>query len=276
MEKIIVENLKYRYPTSKELALKGVSFSVSEGELLGIIGSNGSGKSTLCFALVGIVPYFFKGAFGGKVYIDGREINENNYNTLYQKVGLVFQNPYNQMTGSKQTVFEEIAFGLENLALPKNEIISRVEEVLKLLKIEELKDRNPFELSGGQLQKVAIASILAMKPEILIFDEPTSQLDPESTNEIFQIVLELKSNGYTIVLVEHKIDKLCEFSDRLMVLSDGKIKILDTPINVFNSGIELDGIKEPIVTQVCKIHGLRKKDGRYPVSLKELEELVDR
>ncbi len=275
MDKIVVKELKYRYPTSNELALKGISFTLSKGELLGIIGHNGSGKSTLCYALVGIVPYFFKGAFGGKVIIDGEEINERNYNTLYQKVGLVFQNPYNQMTGSKQTVFEEIAFGLENLALERNEIISRVEEVLKLLKIEDLKERNPFELSGGQLQKVAIASILAMKPEILVFDEPTSQLDPESTTEIFQIILELKNAGYTIVLVEHKIEKLCEFSDKLMVLSNGTIKILDTPTNIFNSEVELIDVNEPIVTKICKEKGIKKKDGRYPVTIKELEELVN-
>ena len=168
MSVITVENLRYRYPHTKELALDGLDFSVEKGEFIGIIGENGAGKSTLCQAFNGLVPGFFKGAYGGRVIIDGEETAKGPVSRLCQKVGLVFQNPFNQLSGAKETVFEEIAFGLQNFGVPADEMIKRVNEVMELLDIAEYKRRNPFDLSGGQMQRVALAGILAMKPDVIV------------------------------------------------------------------------------------------------------------
>ena len=151
MAKIVVENLKYKYPLSEKLVLDNVSFEVNPGEFIGIIGRNNSGKSTLCQALVGLVPNFYKGAYGGKVIIDDIEVAKSDTSEMCKKVGIVFQNPFNQVTGSKMTVYEEIAFGLENLGIKRDEMIERIDEAMELLDISKYKDRNPFDLSGGQM-----------------------------------------------------------------------------------------------------------------------------
>ena len=153
--------------------------------MIGIIGRNGAGKSTLCQALVGLVPHFYRGAYGGKVTVAGLEVMKNSVSRLSAKVGIVFQNPFTQVTGSKWTVYEEVAFGLENMGVPRKEIIERVDFALHLLGLEDVKDRNPFDLSGGQAQRMAIAGVIALKPEIIVLDEPTSQLDPQGTEEVF-------------------------------------------------------------------------------------------
>ena len=167
MAYIKVENLKYRYPNTTKLALDGLDFEIEKGSFIGIVGENGAGKSTLCQAFNGLIPGFFKGAYGGKVLIEDTEVAKTTVSKLCQKVGLVFQNPFNQLSGAKETVFEEIAFGLQNFGVPKEEMISRVDEVMELLDIAAYRDRNPFDLSGGQMQRVALAGILAMKPEVI-------------------------------------------------------------------------------------------------------------
>ena len=149
MKKIIVENLKYKYPETDQLALNDVSFEVEEGEVIGIVGQNSSGKSSLCLALTGLIPHFFNGAYGGKVLIDGFEVKTSTITDLSQKVGLVFDNPFTQMTASKYTVYDEIAFGLENMGVSREEMIERVDWSLKMMGIENIKDKNPFDLSGG-------------------------------------------------------------------------------------------------------------------------------
>ena len=195
MKHLIVENLKYCYPLAKDLALKGVSFEVDKGEFIGVIGSNGSGKSTLCQALVGLVPNFYKGAYGGKVIACGMEVAKSEVAEIATKVGLVFQNPFTQITGSKLTVYEEIAFGLENIGIERSEMKCRIEHALDLLGISKFKDKNPFDLSGGQMQRLAIAGIIAMEPDVIVLDEPTSQLDPQRSEEVFQAV-KLEPRGY--------------------------------------------------------------------------------
>jgi energy-coupling factor transport system ATP-binding protein len=151
MKKIVVENLKYRYPLTEELALKGISFEVEKGEFIGVIGRNLAGKSTLCQALVGLVPHFYHGAYGGTVIVDGIEVGKADISELVSKVGIVFQNPFTQVTGSKLTVYEEIAFGLENMGVSREEMRKRIDYSLELLDISRFRDRNPFELSGGQI-----------------------------------------------------------------------------------------------------------------------------
>ncbi|OLS40596.1 energy-coupling factor ABC transporter ATP-binding protein [Bacillus sp. MRMR6] len=269
MKKIVVEGLKYKYPSSDALVLDNMSFEVEQGEFIGIIGKNGAGKSTLCQAIVGLVPHFYKGAYGGKVLVDGLEIKEHSIAETSLKVGIVFQNPFTQVTGSKMTVYEEIAFGLENIAIPRAEITERVDYVLDLLQIAHVKHHNPFDLSGGQMQRMAIASIIAMKPEILVLDEPTSQLDPEGSEEVFRAIKDLSKQGITVVMAEHKMEKVAEHCNRVLLLDEGKVIDFDTPEKIFSKeDLETHGVVPPVFTRVCKALGIKKAGtDYYPVTL---------
>ena len=270
MSVITVENLRYRYPHAKELALDGLDFSVEKGEFIGIIGENGAGKSTLSQALMGLVPQFYKGAYGGTVMVDGIEAGRTPVAQLCGHVGLVFQNPFNQLSGAKDNVYEEVAFGMQNLGVPAEEMKNRVEEALKLLDIWQYRDRNPFDLSGGQMQRVAIASVLVMRPDVMILDEPTSQLDPEGSDEVFKAVETLTGSGITILMIEQKIEKLAAYCDRILLLHKGKQIAFDTPQKVFSMpDLNNYGIQAPAFTRICKAEGVTLADGTYPVTVKE-------
>ncbi|WML32962.1 ABC transporter ATP-binding protein [Clostridium sp. OS1-26] len=276
MKKIVVENLKYKYPLAKDLSLKGISFDIEEGEFIGVIGRNGAGKSTLCQALTGLVPNFFFGGYGGKVLINGLEVRKTPISDLSLKVGIVFQNPFTQVTGSKLTVYEEIAFGLENMGLSREEMKDRIDYALELLGMDKFKGRNPFALSGGQMQRMAIASIIAMKPDIIVLDEPTSQLDPQGSEEVFKAIHKLSKEGMTVVMVEHKIEKIAQYSDKVMLLNEGKLIDYDVPEKVFSrEDLREYGVKEPSYTEICKkLHLVNPKTGLYPVTLEEAYDLV--
>ena len=270
MSVITVENLRYRYPHAKELALDGLNFSVEKGEFIGIIGENGAGKSTLSQALMGLVPQFYKGAYGGTVMVDGIEAGRTPVAQLCGHVGLVFQNPFNQLSGAKDNVYEEVAFGMQNLGVPAEEMKNRVEEALKLLDIWQYRDRNPFDLSGGQMQRVAIASVLVMRPDVMILDEPTSQLDPEGSDEVFKAVETLTGSGITILMIEQKIEKLAAYCDRILLLHRGKQIAFDTPQKVFSMpDLNNYGIQAPAFTRICKAEGVTLADGTYPVTVEE-------
>ena len=270
MSVITVENLRYRYPHAKELALDGLDFSVEKGEFIGIIGENGAGKSTLSQAFMGLVPQFYKGAYGGTVMVDGIEAGRTPVAQLCGHVGLVFQNPFNQLSGAKDNVYEEVAFGMQNLGVPAEEMKNRVEEALKLLDIWQYRDRNPFDLSGGQMQRVAIASVLVMRPDVMILDEPTSQLDPEGSDEVFKAVETLTGSGITILMIEQKIEKLAAYCDRILLLHKGKQIAFDTPQKVFSMpDLNNYGIQAPAFTRICKAEGVTLADGTYPVTVEE-------
>ena len=276
MAYIKVENLKYRYPNTTKLALDGLDFEIEKGSFIGIIGENGAGKSTLCQAFNGLVPGFFKGAYGGKVLIGDTEVAKTTVSKLCQKVGLVFQNPFNQLSGAKETVFEEIAFGLQNFGVPKEEMISRVNEMMELLDIADYRDRNPFDLSGGQMQRVALAGILAMKPEVIVLDEPTSQLDPAGSEEVFAAVDKLAKSGITIIMVEQKLEKLAEYCDRILLLHQGKQIAFDSPEQIFSrEDLQNYGVNPPAYTRICQAFGVKKDNGCYPASLKDALVLKD-
>lgn len=276
MSFIEVEHLKYKYPHTDRLALDDLSFTIEKGEFIGIIGENGAGKSTLSQAFMGLVPHFHKGAYGGKVVVDGMEVKNVPVSETCQKVGLVFQNPFNQLSGAKDTVFHEIAFGLQNMGVPREEMEKRIEDVLKLLDIEAYKDRNPFDLSGGQMQRVAIASVLVMQPQVMILDEPTSQLDPQGTEEVFKAVDTLTNLGITIIMIEQKIEKMASYCDRMLLMNKGKLIDFDTPSKILNrDDIAEYGIRPLFVTKICEKYGVKKEDGLYPITLEEVMDLKD-
>ena len=235
-----LEDVSYKYPLEDREILKSINLDIKKGEFWAVIGKNGSGKTTLCNVLRRFVPDFYKGELKGRITLEGKELKDYSAKEIVQKVGFVFQNPFTQISGVKETVFEEIAFGLENLALDAEYIRKRVEETLKLLRIEELRDKNPYELSGGQGQKVALASIIAMDPEIMVIDEPTSQLDPKGTEEIFEIIDILKKEGKTIILVEHKLELIAEYAEKVMVLDEGKMILSGNTEDVLKNKILME------------------------------------
>ena len=276
---IELKNVSFKYELQEEKTIKNMDLYVKQGEFVGIIGKNGSGKTTLCNIIRGIIPDFVQGEISGDIVIDNKNIDDIKRGEMAKLVGFVFQNPFSQISGIKKTVFEEIAYGLENLGVEREEIRQRVTDVIKLLKIEDLQDKNPNELSGGQSQRVAIASIIVMNPKILIFDEPTSQLDPLGTEEIFDILKLLKSQNKTIILVEHKIDLIAEYADRVVVMDDGKIIFNGETHEVLsNDKIEQHNVSMPIVSKLAyKLN--EEKSGFFkniPITLdeckKELEE----
>ena len=235
-----LKDVSYKYPLEDREILKNINLDIKKGEFWAVIGKNGSGKTTLCNVLRRFVPDFYKGELKGKITLESKELKDYSAKEIVQKVGFVFQNPFTQISGVKETVFEEIAFGLENLALDAEDIRKRVEETLKLLRIEELRDKNPYELSGGQGQKVALASIIAMDPEIMVIDEPTSQLDPKGTEEIFEIIDILKKEGKTIILVEHKLELIAEYAEKVMVLDEGEMILSGNTEDVLKNKILLE------------------------------------
>ena len=270
-----IENVNYKYPLEDKQALKNINIEIKKGEFWAIIGKNGSGKTTFCNMLRRFVPDFYKGELTGKIMLEDKELKDYSQKELVQKIGFVFQNPFTQISGVKDTVFEEIAYGLENLGLDKEEIISKVEKILKLLEIEKLRDRNPYDLSGGQKQRVALASIIAMDPDILVIDEPTSQLDPKGTEDIFKIINLMANEGKTIILVEHKLELIAEYAQNILVLDEGEIILSGKAEEVLNNKILLE--KEIGMTQYSILSYELEKAGK--VEFEEIpitkEKIVD-
>ena len=242
-----LENVNYKYPLEEKNTLQNINIEIKKGEFWAVIGKNGSGKTTLCNILRRFVPDFYKGELTGKITLEGKELKDYSQKEIVQKIGFVFQNPFTQISGVKNTVFEEIAYGLENLGIERETIISEVEKILKLLEIEKLRDKNPYNLSGGQKQRVALASIIAMNPDILVIDEPTSQLDPKGTEDIFKIINLMANEGKTIILVEHKLELIAEYAENILVLDEGKIILSGKANEVLNNKILLE--KEIGMTQ---------------------------
>lgn len=231
---IEIDDLTFRYPLAERPALVNVDLSVNPGEMVCIVGANGAGKSTLCSAVRGLVPHFTKGDLSGSVRVLGRSVPDTALSELARDVGYVFQNPFTQMSGVSRTVFEELAYGLGNLGVPPDEMRDRVERMLDRTDLQPLRDRNPFQLSGGQQQRVALASILVMQQPVLVIDEPTSQLDPESTDMVFELVAAARDEGRTVLLVEHKMEHIAKLADRIVVLSQGGVLLDGPPAAVFS------------------------------------------
>lgn len=232
---IKVSNFSYRYNEAAKAALKKINFTVEQGDFVAVIGANGAGKSTLCNAIAGLIPNYFVGFDEGTIEIEGRKTTEVGVGELSQSVGLVFQNPFNQLSYTADTVSEELAFGLGNRGLPKEEMIKKILKVADVVQITDLLERNPLELSGGQVQRVALAAAIILEPKILVLDECTTQLDPVGSQQIMKTVKELNQEGMTIIMVDHEMEKVAELANKVIVLQDGRLALCDTPENIFST-----------------------------------------
>ncbi len=233
-EKIAVLNqVSYMYPRSEAPVLKDISMEIYKGEFLGLIGPTGAGKTTLCLTLNGIVPQFYGGRFFGRVTLAGLDTLEHPISTMAQHVGAVFEDPETQLTAT--SVENEIAFALENLKVPREEILRRIPGVLEAVRLEGTRDKHPHELSGGQKQRLAIAAALALQPDVLILDEPTSQLDPVGAEEVFATVRELNRElGVTILMASHSAEEMAEYADRVIMLSHGELVASGAPDEIYS------------------------------------------
>ncbi|MEO1211548.1 MAG: ABC transporter ATP-binding protein [Cyanobacteria bacterium J06638_20] len=246
-------NLTYTYPHTLKPALKGISLSLEPGELVAIAGRNDSGKSTLCYALTGFIPHFFQGTWEGDAWIAGKQVADTPLAALAPVAGLVFQLPANQLSRTKPTVYEELAFGLENLGIPPTEMRDRIDAILNSLNITALADRSPLTLSGGEQQRVAIAAILVMQPKVLVLDEPTTQLDPQGAASIFSLLTQLRQRGATIIVATHDLEAIACHATRVLLLHAGKLCLDGTPQAVLaDERLEAWGIGHTPYTQVTK------------------------
>lgn len=245
---ITIEGLTFQYKNSNRNAVEDVHLSIRDGDFLGIIGESGAGKTTLIRAINGIIPHHFPGDYFGSVKIDGEDTFDITPSAISLKVGTVFQDIDSQMIAS--VVEDEILFGLENYSIPRDEIEARLSGALDAVGISQLRYRNISHLSGGQKQKVAIAAIIALRPKILLLDEPTSELDPKSSLAIFQLLKELnEKHGLTIIVVEQKIMLLSEFAKELAVMKGGRLLLHGSVGDVLKNTdqIEKSGINCPRV-----------------------------
>jgi energy-coupling factor transport system ATP-binding protein len=253
---LVVDNLSFRYRTRPELAIENISFELKQGELLLIAGSSGCGKTTLARCINGLIPRSYRGERSGSVLLHGREVAELPIPEMSQIVGTLLQDPERQIVASN--VYNEIAFGPENLGLPRDEIVERVEVAMKRLKIEYLRDRETFNLSGGEKQKVALAGLLSMNPSILLLDEPLASLDPASAHEALEVFRSLADEGKTVILVEHRVEDAIEtHPDRLLYMEDGHIKYLGT-INNLPTEIDHTQVKLPAQWVVKRVMEQKK------------------
>ena len=275
---IETKDLAYIYPNQSggKKGLQDISLKIKKGEFVLITGPSGCGKTTLCRCFNGLIPHFYQGELRGEITVAGMDPKKNDTPIMSKKVGMVFQNPENQLFAL--TIEKDVTFGLENQGMPREEMRERIDWAMKLTDIYDLRERSPHEISGGQQQRVAIATILAMKPEVIILDEPTSFLDPLSAEKIFQVIFELnKILGITVVLVEHRLDLTAKYVNHMVILEHGKVSFDGNPreiLDVEEARLLGVGIPKPtLLYQVLRKEGidLRKKT---PLSSEEMATLL--
>ncbi len=220
---LTLESVGYRYAGARRASLRDVSLELRDGEVLGIVGASEAGKTTLALIASGLAPRAIGGTLRGLVRIDGRDIAAAPMHVLAEQVAIGFQNPATQLSGVTETVFEEVAFGPMNLALPRDDVVERTWTALGTLGIDALAERDPRRLSGGQQQLVAIAGLLALRPDHLVLDEPTAQLDPAGTRLVGEAIASLAADGASILVAEQKTDLLAEVASHLVVLAEGRV-----------------------------------------------------
>jgi len=275
MKKLIlkVEDLYYIYGNGKS-ALDGVSVDIYEGEKIAVLGSNGSGKSTFFLNVDGVLTQE-----QGKIIYRDTVINKKNLNELRKNIGIVFQDADNQIIAS--TVRAEVAFGPMNLKLPKEEVLKRVDEALAYMNISEFKDRPPHYLSGGEKKRVSIADIIAMKSEIIIFDEPTAALDPLNAHMLEEVLVKLGSEGKTMLISTHDVDFAYRWAERVLVFCEGKIIADGTPLEIFQNKeiLRQANLKQPTMLEVYELlveKHLLEDTKAYPKSTQEFKEILEK
>lgn len=219
---ISAENLGFKYTGAKKPAIQGLDLNIREKEFILLTGPSGCGKTSLCRCLNGLIPNFYQGEWTGKLLVDGLDVTTQLTSELSRKIGYVFQNPENQLFAL--TVEKDIAFGPENLGFTRAEIRSRVDQAMTITGTTNLKDLAPYELSGGQQQRVALAGVLAMRPSVIVLDEPTSFLDPRTAEDVMKAADDLRQQlGLTIIVVEHRLDLVARYAERIVVMDGGRI-----------------------------------------------------
>jgi len=273
MNQIEISQLTYQYPGTERAALQEVSLKISAGEFVGVIGANNSGKSTLCLAVTGVVPHLYHGSMQGEVLLNGQSSIHRTVSEIGLDAGLVLQMPVSQISGVRYTVFEEVAFGLENRGVAREEIRERVASVLNLLGLEPFASRSPFQLSGGQQQRLALATVLAVDPSIVVLDEPTTFLDPQGARLVFSILQQLQQQGKTIVIAEQRLDLVAEFAGRVLALDAGRLVLDGSPQEVLTAPLmQSVGLSKTRYTRVAELlrqRGVWPADLPLPASLTE-------
>lgn len=277
MNLIKFEDFSFKYDQAQDFVLKDIKLNIESGKFILLCGITGSGKTSLVRAMNGLIPQFYHGEIKGDVFVKGKNTKYVPTSTLSRDVGLVFQNPENQLIA--MNVEREIAFGPENIGIPWDEMDSRIKECIKITDIEHLRKKAPFEISGGEQQRVAIASILALQPEIIIFDEPTSLLDPKSAIQILnllkKILLEKKIS--TIIVIEHRLDIVLPLADEVILIDKGRIIEHGEAHNVINGEKFLNsGVNIPKCVSVFQ--KLMKQNiftGKLPISIEETKNLIN-
>ncbi len=260
---VAFSQVTYAYPQIAGPAIKDISFTIDSGEFVALIGPTGAGKSTLCYCFNGAVPRLFNGEMSGEVKVAGCDTYQDEIPVLAQHVGLVVQNARTQLFNV--TVLQEVAFGCENLGMPPSEIRKRVQQALEFVGLAGIEDREPSTLSGGQQQRVAIACVLAMDPEVLVLDEPTSELDPIGSEQVMEVIARMNRElKKTIFLVTHDMDFVARFATRVLVLNQGSLIEDGTPASVFAQAglLEEARIRPP---QVCAVAQQLRAHG-YPIA----------
>lgn len=271
-QQIVLDNLSVRYRGEDEAALKGISLTAKTGQIIGIIGNSRSGKTTLCDVLSGIIPNIVSGHVSGTVRLGEfspfEAFDEYNFHT-----GVVLQNTAGQLSGLSDTVFDEIAFGLINQGMSEEEASESVVRAACQMGLEDLLEQAPDTLSGGQTQRLAIASEIAFDPEFLIMDDPTSQMDPVGRKEFFEWLAGCSEK--TIFIVSNEVDDLCEIADQLWVLEKGELIASGKPLDVINQVAEVHDLYLPVVYRMAKELGRKLPSGLFPVKLSELKGCFD-
>ena len=259
-EVIAAHDLSFQYASATTRALESLNLGIGKGEFVLLTGPSGCGKTTLCRCLNGLIPNFHPGEMFGDLLVDGVSVKTETTSELSRKVGYVFQNPENQLFAL--TVEKDVAFGPENLGLTREEIRGRVDWAMAATETVGLKDLAPYELSGGQQQRVALAGVLAMKPSVIVLDEPTSFLDPRTAEEIMAAVDSLRrENGITVIVVEHRLDLVGRYAERIVVMDHGKIVADGQLEDVLDSEFErLSGLGIGL-PRVSLLWSLLKRDG---------------
>ena len=276
MSAIDIQKLTFRYVGSKQAALQDINLTIPEGQICGIIGRAGAGKSTLCALSSGFIPNFYNGKLSGTAHVMGQDLIAKPIGDLIRYVSLVGSNPFSQISGARYTVFEEIAFGLENLGLEREEMRERTEWALSALKIDYLRDRSPYELSGGQQQRMVIAAALALRPPVLVFDEPTAQLDPPTILALAELLRELATQSTTILFAEHRLEWTAELAQRVIVLEQGRIILDGAPREMLTDKAMLDqhiGWPRPaLLGERVRAAGFWPSEQALPITLDQLVE----